>query len=122
MSLDAPDRLPPLSNDAELALYRALQEALSNVVRHADAGSVHVTVTAGGDGVALAVTDDGRGLPAGDADGPERGGRMGLAGMRERIGALGGAVRLAPGPDGGLSVAVRVPTAQPGIAPEGDRA
>ena len=118
VSLDAPDALPPLSNDAELALYRALQEALSNIVRHAGATAVDVVVTADAGAVALTVSDDGRGLESGGAESLERGGRMGLAGMRERIGALGGDVRLGPGTGAGLMVAVRVPVGEPRMSPE----
>jgi len=118
VSLDAPDALPPLSNDAELALYRALQEALSNIVRHAGATAVDVVVTADAGAVALTVSDDGRGLERGGAEPLERGGRMGLAGMRERIGALGGDVRLGPGTGAGLMVAVRVPVGEPRMSPE----
>jgi len=110
--LAAPTALPSLSEDAELALFRALQEALSNVSRHAGAHAVQVGITVAGDAVALDVRDDGRGLPAGlEPDDFERNGHMGLAGMRERIGALGGTVRV-EGADGrGVRVAVRLPLA-----------
>src|SRR6185437_6819609 len=87
--------LPPLSKDAELALFRALQEALSNVARHAGAHAVAVRLVAETDAVCLEIRDDGRGIPPGaDPREFERNGHMGLAGMRERIGALGGTVQL----------------------------
>ena len=109
--LSAPLALPPLSKDAELALFRALQEALSNVSRHAGAGRVEIRLAAAGAAVALDVRDDGRGLPGGQgAEDFERNGHMGLAGMRERIGALGGTVTVEGGP-GGVRVAVRLPLA-----------
>jgi signal transduction histidine kinase len=93
--LAIPSVMPPLSREAELALFRALQEALSNVLRHANASSVDVGISVNADGVLLQVSDDGRGLPAGvSAERLELGGHMGLAGMRERITALGGTVRL----------------------------
>ncbi len=95
-TFDAPAAFPPLHPDADLALFRALQEALSNVVRHAQASQVDVLVTVDGQGLVLSVRDDGNGFPIGrngrirDADN-----RMGLTGMRERIFAIGGDVVIA---------------------------
>ncbi len=107
--LSAPAALPPLSKDAELALFRALQEALSNVSRHAGAGRVEIRLAAAGAAVTLDVRDDGRGLPRGQAAADfEQNGHLGLAGMRERIGALGGTVTVEGGP-GGVRLAVKLP-------------
>ncbi len=95
-TFDAPTTFPPLHPDADLALFRALQEALSNVVRHAQATQVDVLVTVDGHGLVLCVRDDGHGFPVGrhgrilDAEN-----RMGLTGMRERIFAIGGEVVIA---------------------------
>ena len=111
--LAAPISLPPLSEEAELALFRALQEALSNVLRHAGARSVDVGLSVSEAGVMLEVHDDGRGLPDIAPDRLERDGHMGLAGMRERISALGGKVRFGERPGGGASLEVIVP-ADPG--------
>ena len=109
--LAAPSVMPPLSREAELALFRALQEALSNVLRHADAQSVDVGISLNPDGVLLRVSDDGRGLPGGmSPEHLELTGHMGLAGMRERITALGGTVRLRGRPDAGALLEVLVPT------------
>jgi signal transduction histidine kinase len=109
-ALAAPTALPPLSEEAELGLFRALQEALSNVLRHAGATAVDIGISVGGDGVLLEVRDDGRGFPADAApERLERLGHMGLAGMRERIGALGGSVRIGGAPDAGALLEVRVP-------------
>ena len=109
----AADALPPLSPETELALFRALQEALSNVVRHAQARDVHVALTRDADGVQLLVRDDGRGLPV-DARGAVRtdASRMGLTGMRERIHAVGGTVRLRNALPG-AEVVVAVPPSDP---------
>jgi signal transduction histidine kinase len=114
VELDAPPALPPLSKDAELALFRALQEALANVVRHADARSVDVDLVIEPRALQLAVRDDGRGLAEGRAEAAEREGHMGLAGMRERIAALGGTVRVGRGTaggSGGARLEVRLPLA-----------
>jgi signal transduction histidine kinase len=108
--LAAPSTLPPLSREAELALFRALQEALSNVLRHAGARSVDVGISVNADGVLLQVSDDGRGLPAGlTTQALELKGHMGLAGMRERITALGGTVCLRPQQGAGALLEVLVP-------------
>jgi signal transduction histidine kinase len=108
--LAAPSVMPPLSREAELALFRALQEALSNVLRHADAHSVDIGISINTQGVLLQVSDDGRGLPAGlSAERLELEGHMGLAGMRERITALGGTVRLHGGGGAGALLEVLVP-------------
>jgi signal transduction histidine kinase len=109
--LAAPSTLPPLSREAELALFRALQEALSNVLRHAGARTVDVGISINADGVLLQVSDDGQGLPAGvTPETLELQGHMGLAGMRERITALGGTVRLRPQAGAGALLEVLVPT------------
>ena len=110
VDLAAPPTLPPLSKEAELALFRALQEALSNVRRHAEASTVHVVISVSPDGVRLEVRDDGRGPPEGSLEHLELQGHMGLAGMRERISALGGRVRFGGRPGSGASLEVVVPT------------
>ncbi|MEL7975494.1 sensor histidine kinase [Isoptericola sp. F-RaC21] len=93
---------------ADVVLLRAAQEALANVRRHAGAGSVTIRLARGSAGadadVRLEVVDDGRGLPPGHADG------LGLAGMRERVSAVGGTLAVAPGEHGGTRVEVHVPT------------
>jgi two-component system sensor histidine kinase UhpB len=109
-SLAEPDELPPLSADAELGLFRSLQEALSNVLRHAAATSVDVAITWNGTSVLLRVADNGRGLPDGPGEAQfERNGHMGLAGMRERITALGGLVRIGRGTQSGAVIEVSLP-------------
>ncbi|HZI73882.1 MAG TPA: GAF domain-containing sensor histidine kinase, partial [Gemmatimonadales bacterium] len=107
-TLDEPSTIPTLSAEAELALFRCLQEALTNVLRHAQATSVEVAIENRREGIVLRVTDNGRGLPA-DL---ERNGHMGLAGMRERIASVGGTVRIgSPGRSvAGTTLEVLVPT------------
>jgi len=108
--LAAPSMLPPLSREAELALFRALQEALSNVLRHAGARTVDVGISISAEGVLLQVSDDGQGLPTGVMpETLELQGHMGLAGMRERITALGGTVRLRQQAGAGALLEVVVP-------------
>jgi signal transduction histidine kinase len=109
VALAAPAALPPLSKEAELALFRALQEALSNVRRHAGARNVDVGITAGAGMVRIKVDDDGRGPPANAVEQLEREGHMGLAGMRERISALGGSVRFGRSRERGAALEIAVP-------------
>jgi signal transduction histidine kinase len=89
-TFNAIDTLPPLSETAELALFRGMQEGLSNVARHADAAHVTVDLRVQDGGLIAQIQDDGRGL----ADGGEIAERMGLAGMRERFAAQGGRVAI----------------------------
>jgi signal transduction histidine kinase len=104
-ALDAPAALPPLAEDAELALYRAVQEALTNVVRHAGASAVAVRLAEDAGALVLTVRDDGNGA-GGGFDHPDR---LGLRGMKERITALGGAVDVAGAPGAGVTVRVSLP-------------
>jgi two-component system, NarL family, sensor histidine kinase UhpB len=96
---------------ADLTIYRIVQEALTNVFRHAGATSVNVLIepveqaAADGRGCArVRVSDNGRGMEPGHKLG------FGLVGMRERILALGGTLNVVSG-DGGLTVEALVPTA-----------
>ena len=112
VAFEAPERVPPLAADAEVALYRALQEALANAVRHGRCRRVHVRLEAQPDRVTLTVTDNGPGFPA-DAAGRLRS-RGGLAGIRERIAALGGDFAFGNANGGGARVSVRLPVHQIG--------
>ncbi len=107
---DMPPSLPPVGKGAELALYRTLQEALSNAVRHGECTRVAVSVAAKGSEVHLTVSDDGVGFPE-EGSASLRRARGGLAGIRERITRVGGSFDLGNGPDGGARVHVRVPVA-----------
>lgn len=94
---------------AELACFRIAQEALTNVARHAGAGSAEVTVsiedTDTGEALVLRVADDGRGLD------PARPVGLGLVTMRERAAQLGGRVTISPRPGGGTLVCATLPIA-----------
>ena len=105
ISLEAPDDLPPLSAAAEVALFRIAQEALTNVVRHAQASHcvVSLAVRESESMLELQITDNGRGLP------PVRSAGVGLASMRERAEELGGTWEIEPVPTGGTLVRVRLP-------------
>ncbi len=98
------DALPELSDDAALTLYRIIQEALTNAVRHGRASSVHIGLMGREGGVSLSVEDDGRGF---DADAGTEG--LGLTLMRERAARLGGTLRVESRPGQGVTVMVFLP-------------
>jgi two-component system sensor histidine kinase UhpB len=102
LQTDSGDVPPP----ARRALYRIVQEALTNVVRHAEARTVRVRLESSPEAVVLEIADDGRGIPPGMIDDP---GSLGLVGMRERAAALGADFQVVAGPNGGTTVRVAVP-------------
>jgi signal transduction histidine kinase len=92
-----------------------VQEALANVARHAEARTAVVDLAVHDRLLTLTVRDDGRGLsPGWSLEAQEAAGHLGLAGMRERIGALGGAVRVTAVIGGGVAVEARLPVAPVG--------
>jgi len=103
----APDDVSALAPDRESALYRAMQEGLSNAVRHGARDRVAVTLEVTETTATLIVLDDGPGFPE-DAATRLRS-RGGLAGIRERVTALGGHLSIGNAESGGARVAVRVP-------------
>jgi signal transduction histidine kinase len=114
----APDEDPSTGRrlDAELesTVYRIVQEALTNVSRHAQATSAEVSVTVRGGHLRAAVTDDGKGMPGAERLGP-RGdgleGGFGMSGMRERAELIGGELAFSPAPGRGTVVSLMVPLA-----------
>ncbi|MEP6473473.1 MAG: GAF domain-containing sensor histidine kinase [Gemmatimonadota bacterium] len=107
--VQVPDHAPILNADADVALFRALQEGLANVARHAAAVQVRVELTTDGTDVTLRIRDDGVGLDLGVLAGKARQGHAGLVGMRERVETLGGAVEIVSVPGGGLQLSIRLP-------------
>jgi signal transduction histidine kinase len=104
-SVDAPERLPALPAAVEVAVYRIVGEALANVVRHANARSCAVRLSASDGELLVEVSDDGVGLSAGGARAPG----VGLYSMRERAEELGGSCRIESPPAGGTRVFARLP-------------
>ncbi|WP_226599474.1 sensor histidine kinase [Streptomyces violascens] len=98
----------PLPADIDLSAYRIVQEALTNVVRHAGTGRCRVAIDYGNEELSVEVIDDGRGATGnGSAHG------FGIVGMRERVGLLGGRLSAGPRPGGGFRVAARLPLPAP---------
>ncbi|WP_037892991.1 sensor histidine kinase [Streptomyces xanthophaeus] len=94
-----------LTADVDLSAYRIVQEALTNVVRHAGTGHCRVAIDYGNEELSVEVVDDGRGATAGH--GSARG--FGIIGMRERVALLGGHLSAGPRAEGGFRVAARLP-------------
>jgi signal transduction histidine kinase len=93
-----------LATEVETALYRMVQEALTNIAKHAQAGEVSIVLTRSADAVSAIVEDDGRGFDTREA----REG-MGLDGMRERLGLLDGKLKIESGPGKGTTLVAEVP-------------
>jgi signal transduction histidine kinase len=104
---EAPER--PLPSEVEQVLFRIVQEAVTNAVRHASASSLAVTLAARDGAVSVVVRDDGVGFDP-DASGV-RARRLGLTSMRERAAALGGRATVTSAPGRGTEVLVEVPLA-----------
>lgn len=106
-----PEALP---RDAALVLYRVLQEALQNAVKHSGADRVEIAFRGGGDELTVRVADQGRGFAPEQLDGTHG---LGLAGMRERLHLVGGGLRIESAPGGGtmLEAWLPAPVAAPGV-------
>jgi PAS domain S-box-containing protein len=100
-----PEENPELAEDRAVALFRIVQEALTNITRHADAKQVFITLEQNGSGYLLEVRDDGRGFD------PAKIGKksFGLAGMKERVLMLGGELDVTSSPSHGTSIKVQLP-------------
>lgn len=113
-----------LDEQTNITLYRAVQECLTNITRHARASFVHIQLSrndGAGDEILLSISDDGVGIEPGPGmlgDRPkaprEKHGGLGLAGLRERVDALGGRLELVARESSGVDVRVRIPGAREG--------
>jgi signal transduction histidine kinase len=106
VNLDMEGPLPDLPAGLDLAVYRVIQEALTNVVKHAAADRCQVTLASDRGKLTVEVTDDGRGLDGQPGDKTQG---HGLIGMRERVGMYGGEFSAAPLPGHGFRVAATFP-------------
>ncbi|MCQ4348946.1 PAS domain S-box protein [Pseudomonas stutzeri] len=103
--VEVPDNLPPLGEAKATGLFRVLQEALTNIMRHAGAHSVEIRLRREAGALQLCIADDGVGFDPNRT----RSGSFGLVGMRERVAMLGGSLALDSGPGQGTTLCVRVP-------------
>jgi signal transduction histidine kinase len=91
----------------DLSAYRIIQEALTNVIKHAATASANVTIRYRAGSVTVEITDQGSPGPLG-----RTGSGHGIIGMRERVAVFGGEFAAGPGPDGGFRVRACVPIAE----------
>jgi PAS domain S-box-containing protein len=117
VSVQVEDAVAEIGEPAASAVFRIIQESVTNIARHAEASHVDVRVRQDGGFVTLRVQDDGRGIAPEDQ---AKRGSFGLRGMRERARLLGGSASVERAPDGGTVVTARIPletTAVAGDAP-----
>lgn len=113
VDFSAPDTLPIVSHDAEVVIYRALQEGLSNFARHTVEPVVSVALGGRAGRLRMEITDAGPGI---DASRLEEPGHLGLAGMRERASAVGGSVEIRTAPTRGVRLTIEVPAEGDGVS------
>jgi PAS domain S-box-containing protein len=107
---EVPEALP---EDTALCLYRIVQEALRNVIKHSEARQAEVELSGGADTLCLRIVDDGTGFDLRAAD---HGGGLGLVSMRERLRLVGGEMAIDSRPSAGTRIEVRVPVDAAGPA------
>lgn len=100
--VEVPESVPPLSDAKAIGLFRVLQEALTNVIRHAEAHTVTVRLSLEAGELCLYISDDGRGFSPSE----RRGSSFGLVGMRERVLMLGGTLSIDSQPGEGTTLRV----------------
>jgi len=105
LDLALPEHIPGLPPNVEQCIYRVAQEAIENVVHHANAQKLTVSLAVNGGGILLTVRDDGLGLDVGQA---EQSGHFGLAGMRERAQLAGGELMIDSQPAQGVIVRLKI--------------
>jgi two-component system, NarL family, sensor kinase len=105
ISIEAPDELPPLPAAVEVAAYRIIQEALTNVVHHSNAKRCVVRIVLA-ETLTIEIADDGIGM----ASTPVKNGGVGFLSMRERANELGGTFFVESGPVGGVRIVAALPT------------
>ncbi len=113
VDFDVQGEIPPVDLPVKIALYRILQEALSNVYRHAGVQRATVRLSNHHGWVRLEVIDQGRGFTPPPLTGPEateRGEHIGLRGMRERVSLVGGTFAIESAPGAGTRIIVEVPS------------
>jgi signal transduction histidine kinase len=103
-----PEDEPPFKSEASIALFRIAQEALSNILKHANAKTVDLSVDMDEETLLMRISDDGSGIPAGRF---LASGSHGLASMRHRVRALGGRLDLRSPTSGGTLLFVQIPIA-----------
>lgn len=109
VSFTAPDDKIIVSNEVSLALYRILQESLTNIAKHAAATAVWITLTVEAKVVTLTIRDNGKGIRPGALEDARKHNRLGLYGMQERAELIGGSLTFHSGTTEGTTIIVLLP-------------
>jgi signal transduction histidine kinase len=104
--LALPEDTAPMAKDTAIALFRIVQEGVTNIIRHAGARSVALRFATESDAYRIILSDDGSGF---DATDPGVGSSHGITGMRQRVRALGGQLEIESAPGTGTTLRVSVP-------------
>ena len=115
LELELPEDFGRLPENAEMALFRIVQEALSNVVKHSAAQKVRVTLTGAGDRIDLRIEDSGIGF---DPESSQNTATLGLISMRERVRLIGGQFSIESEPSVGTRIRVQAPITRIAAQPE----
>jgi signal transduction histidine kinase len=105
VEVDSPVPAIPLKPDAQVMLFRIIQEAMQNAIKHAEAAAITVAISSRDQRIDVSIADNGRGLP--DAEGRPRG--VGLISMERRTHLLGGDIRWESAPGQGTQIAISLP-------------
>jgi two-component system, NarL family, sensor histidine kinase UhpB len=113
--LHLPTSAPKLDNTLSITLFRIVQEALTNIMRHAQASSVQVQLEVQDEGLLLTISDDGVGISNNEIESSKS---LGLIGLRERVRALKGRFSITGSPGGGTAITVMLPINKENLQPE----
>ncbi len=105
LDMAVPDRIPPLSPEAEQSIYRIVQEAITNTVNHASAKTLSIKIEVVEGKISLTIHDDGVGF---DNEKSSKPSRFGLVGMRERAEHIGGKLNILSKPGAGTTIELKV--------------
>jgi two-component system sensor histidine kinase DegS len=106
-----------LASDKRTVLYRVAQEALTNVVRHAEATDVRMSIDQVLGGIRMEVSDNGKSFAVQQAFSGRSPSRLGLIGMRERLEMVGGTLTILPGPVNGTTIRAEIPAGKDAAGP-----
>jgi two-component system NarL family sensor kinase len=112
IDIDVPQEIKRLSPDAEVAIFRVLQESLTNVHRHANTQKARLRISTTADEIKVEIEDYGKGIQLGKSKSPQESVArlgVGIQGMTERIRQLGGRLEITPGPKRGTLVTATLP-------------
>jgi len=113
ITFDMTDRLPDLTDEQEIILFRVMQEAINNVIQHAEASEVSLSLDYVPPDIVITLSDDGRGFNIDDTLNPKNGHLgLGLLGIRERLALIGGQLEIQSTPHKGTKLRVTIPLTQ----------